>query len=371
MSPDAATEISALYYPCIEVHDVNWLKATLLVFGQVKRMVPPRGEYQLRDSDEVREFCEIEGPRGRLLTEATIDSGFVLSRQHLLCEKIKNLKDELQARYSQARTEEELGVDSECFQIHQSKMSFELTELLKELGLAWYARDQRTPLKCWLALHPTLGEAAMSTLALAVAEDSGLDIVTSSHDVHTSMLRSTDDQVFENLVGIPAPGKDEVVHELAQIVMKTAFFDFSKLGASDVRDLLNDGKDLRRFKDMLASSAARIPTIKNPQEREEYLGQVAVKVLREWEKYKGSLPKVAGRYLLDNTEQGSKLAEGLRVGALAVFGKAAGILLLIDKARVVWQAHQNSPFRLLNRVEASLANSASLYVPPWSKLAQG
>src|SRR3974390_1374201 len=103
MSSDVTTEISALYYPCIEIHDVNFLKATLLVFGQVKRMVPPRDEVQLRDLDEVREFCETEGPRGHLLTEATIDSGFVLNRQHLLCEKIKSLKDDLHARYSPAR----------------------------------------------------------------------------------------------------------------------------------------------------------------------------------------------------------------------------------------------------------------------------
>lgn len=368
-APEIATETSALYYPCIEVHDVNWLKATLLAFGQVQRMVPSEF-YQSRDTDEVREFCETEGPRGPLLTEARLNSRLVLGKQHNLCEKIKQHKRKLQKQYSQARTEETLGHDSESFLIHQNKMSWELTELLKELGLAWYSRDQRGAGKVWLALHPKLGEAAMSTLALAVAEDSGLDIVTSSQDVHRSMLSSSDEQAFESLAGIEAPSKESVVHELAQVVMKTAFFDFAKLRATDIRDLLNDGKDLRRFKDMLAGIAATIPNIQNPEIREKRLRQASLEVLSEWDKYRGSLPKVAGRYLLESVEQGSKLGEGLKVGALTVLGHAAGLILLLDKVKVAWQKHQKSPFRLLNRVDASLSNEASLYVPPWSKLAK-
>jgi hypothetical protein len=46
----------ALYYPYIHIHDVNWLKATLLLFFEVRRMLP--GNFTPDDSEEVRAFAE-------------------------------------------------------------------------------------------------------------------------------------------------------------------------------------------------------------------------------------------------------------------------------------------------------------------------
>ncbi len=46
----------ALYYPFIHIRDVNWLKATLLLFSQVRRMVPTM--FTPSDGPGVREFAE-------------------------------------------------------------------------------------------------------------------------------------------------------------------------------------------------------------------------------------------------------------------------------------------------------------------------
>ena len=40
MNAGVALDRDALYYPFIHITDVNWLKATLLCFPRVRRMVP-------------------------------------------------------------------------------------------------------------------------------------------------------------------------------------------------------------------------------------------------------------------------------------------------------------------------------------------
>jgi hypothetical protein len=56
-----ALDRDALYYPYIHFRDVNWLKATLLCFPQVRRMVPP--EFSLNDSPEVAQFTALKGAK--------------------------------------------------------------------------------------------------------------------------------------------------------------------------------------------------------------------------------------------------------------------------------------------------------------------
>ena len=53
------TDRDALYYPYIHVRDPQWLKATLLVFPHVKRMVPPN--FKTEDESEIQEFMGFEG----------------------------------------------------------------------------------------------------------------------------------------------------------------------------------------------------------------------------------------------------------------------------------------------------------------------
>lgn len=78
-------ERCALYYPYIHIRDVNWLKATLLWFQQVRRIVPD--QFTLKDFKQVKEFTETSGPAGPLLDEA-----------HLFEEPVRQAKANLQKK---------------------------------------------------------------------------------------------------------------------------------------------------------------------------------------------------------------------------------------------------------------------------------
>lgn len=54
-----------LYYPHIQIDDVNWLKATLLCFPQVRRIRPEF--YAPDDAPEIIEFQRVTGTRGEPL----------------------------------------------------------------------------------------------------------------------------------------------------------------------------------------------------------------------------------------------------------------------------------------------------------------
>src|SRR5690349_19489189 len=110
-----ALDRDALYYPCIQIHDVNWLKATLLCFPQVRRMVPPY--FDLKDSAEIQEFRQVNGPRKEpLLIEEDTNQYIVYQAQKTLLEKIRNYGDEIIQRFSEEAAKKENVYDS--FQIH-------------------------------------------------------------------------------------------------------------------------------------------------------------------------------------------------------------------------------------------------------------
>ena len=51
----------ALYYPVIHVRNLDWLKATLLRFPQVRRVVPP--DFQLNDTAASTSLASPQGDR--------------------------------------------------------------------------------------------------------------------------------------------------------------------------------------------------------------------------------------------------------------------------------------------------------------------
>ena len=60
-SSEVALDRDALYYPYIEIKSVNWLKATLLCFPQVRCIVP--GTWSNDQYSRFKEFLEIKGAR--------------------------------------------------------------------------------------------------------------------------------------------------------------------------------------------------------------------------------------------------------------------------------------------------------------------
>jgi hypothetical protein len=372
---DVAQDRNALYYPYIHIRDVNWLKATLLCFSQVRRIVPP--DFHLNDLDEIRPFREIRGARGEpLLVEEFTDmqggDSPVYRAQQRLLRTLNEHEEFVQRRYSRQAAIREFPEDPNAFQMHTGKMLRELADYLTSKKLAWLPKtipntwvDSR-----WLALHPDLGEAVLSVVAIAIARAKGLDIVTNSGRVHHAIAALDEDEVLDQLLqrgeGRQQATAAELTDELAEILLTTRF-DVSQLTVQQIAELIKDGKDLRAFKSALVPIAQSLPDIADPEERERRLREKAQEVMEEWGKYRKSLPRFAIDALVDATElKMPDIATALLAGATGVAlvsGWGLAIGLLTWKAVGVYRKfkeRESDPLRFLSSVQRA---GATLVIP--------
>jgi hypothetical protein len=380
MTRDVALDRDALYYPYIHITDVSWLKATLLCFPGVRRMVPQ--SYVPGDSDEIKAFCDTPGPRNQpLLTSVDLFSPAARGAEERLLEQLKEHDSTIRAHYSEAVTMRTHGSEQLC-QLHDEKIVLELYSYLTAGrpgdALAWrIPPPQKRPHRAfgnWLALHPVLGNAILSVKALALANGLGLDIVTDSTNVHDVVAAESAADVFDALLGgtiaHKAPATADGVEDLAEIVMTTTF-DVRRLNAQQIGALLGDGHDLRRFKNALIPILASLPPMSDVAERRKRLEAAARDVVQDWEKYKKSLPKFALDALIETSEL--KWPEIAATGLLASqhtwwIGAGLGIGLLTHKGVKVlkdYREHSNGPYRYLSKIaEASAHTQAALSIAP-------
>ena len=377
---DVALDRDALYYPYIHITDANWLKATLLCFPGVRRMVPQ--SYVPGDSDEIKAFGDTLGPRTEpLLTSVDLFSPAARAAEERLLEKLKESDAKIRRRYSEDVTMRTHRPEQLC-QLHDEKIVLELYGYLTAGkpgdALAWrIPPPPNRPHRAfgnWLALHPVLGNAILSVKALALANGLGLDIVTDSTNVHDIVAAQSEADVFDALlvgtVAQKAPDTADGVDDLAEIVMTTTF-DVSRLTAQQIATLLGDGHDLRRFKNALIPIVASLPPISDVAERRKRLEAAARDVVQEWEKYKKSLPKFALDALIETSEV--KWPEIAATGLLASehtwwIGAGLGVGLLTHKSVKVfkdYREHTNGPYRYLSKIaKASAYTQAVLSIAP-------
>ncbi|HEY2236076.1 MAG TPA: hypothetical protein VGK01_21570 [Candidatus Angelobacter sp.] len=386
MATSTALDRDALYYPYIHITDINWLKSTLLCFPNVRRMVPT--SYTPDDSKEIREFCEVTGPRGTpLLTSVNLFSPGASRAELNLLARLQANDRFIRSRYSRLKTLQQYPNPADHFLLHDEKIISQLSNYLVgsegKDALAWRTaappdRPTRSEVGQWLALHPTLGSAILSVKAISIADEFGLDIVTDSSFVHHSVVSTQEDDIFEDLIGKPAikrkPTADETVDDLTEIVMATNF-DASKLSAKQIAELLSDGKDLKRFKDELVPLAASIPAISDPKEREQRLKAAADEVVEKWKKYRKSLPRFALDALVDTTEvKWPDVTNSLILAGSSALTIGSGVglsIFLVSYAGLkIWRKYKEaslSPYAYLNRIGKAQGKSQSfLSLPPLS-----
>lgn len=376
----------ALYYPYIHIRDANWLKATLLWFQQVRRIVPE--QFTLKDSPEIREFRDVAGPAGPLLIEARLFEEPVGQARTNLLRQIEGNLDTIINKYSKKKTSAKL-VDA--FQVHRYKLlggpdGDQLPNLLIQHKLAWTSRTSKDA-DMWLSMHPQLGKAIMSVLALAIAKNEGLDIVTPNESVHDTLLAERENDVFDALLDLPrkasAVPDEDLADDLAQIVLTTQF-DYTMLNAEHIKTLLDEKKDLKNFRQRVGEIVSDIPAGIGVAERERRLIDKKNEILHEWEEHRRLLPKFAREALFETTAEETlkRAAEHLpelatvAAGTLTAhaLGAAPGLgLTIIAGAGLKMWRRRESPFKFLNRVDNAVAKSwkgttGSLYLPQWSKL---
>jgi hypothetical protein len=231
-----------------------------------------------------------------------------------LLEKIKSHEDVICENYTKEVTEQQIsekkikfdpkkGINS--FEMHEGKMH-NLIHYLQQKDLIWPTRSVYGGHGMWYALHPQLGETIMSIIAINIAVENGLDIVTSSGNIHHALASLDENEVFDTLIQQPkfpkpldeAHKTSEMTDELALMVMNT-HFNLDQLSAEQIAELIKEGKDLRRFKDAIVPIAQRIPDIRDPEKRKNRIKEASEEVIEEWRKYKKSLPRFALDALMD------------------------------------------------------------------------
>ena len=255
---------SALYYPYIQVRDVNWLKATLLCFPQVMRIVPEGFtnlvlSSELQDVPEIAPFRNLKGPGGQpmlmeLDTETKDSESPVTLAQERLLKALRGDIARLKALYDKSSAIQAYGDRFESYRLFTGKIMWDLNDYMREQNLAWFPSDASDG---QLAMHPRLGEAIMSVIAIALARARGLDIVTSDGVLHHALAVLDEDEAVDTLLNRRPPAgrvdTDAKVGQLAQVVMTTAF-DLEALSAHQIAELVKEGQDLRAFKHALIRS---------------------------------------------------------------------------------------------------------------------
>ena len=291
-------ERAALYYPYIHIRSENWLKSAILAFQKVNRIVPFL--FTLADDEIIHPYSVLTGPDKRpLLDEARIHTERVEQAQKYLFEHLKEHEAALLERYTEDCTPEEYRKGEKAFQLHRLKiLNPEFSDWLLNKKLAWNAQEFEERDKFhWFTVHPRLGAAIMSVLALAIAKQDGLNVVTPSARAHQTLLANSEKHVLAKLLEMPISPDDELredvtVQELCQVVLATGF-DLTRLKPEDIRDMvMQGGRELRKFYGNLGGFAANIPADLDDQERARRLGAKAEEVLEDWRACTEKLPQL-------------------------------------------------------------------------------
>lgn len=380
----------ALYYPRIHFRELEWVKATLLAFGRVYRIVPPDHPLD-RDPPELRTISQRHGASAPLIFEVDPDLGAIELAQHRLQEQLaSDSPRHLQDRFGLEATAAREATEGP-YEIHSGKFNGGLLELLRSRSLAWRSDRPAIPGN-WVRVHPELGDAIMSMTAIACARAKGSDVVTDAEELHGAVAALDEDAVLRELM-MPRMadatenelGVDRVAAELAHVVMTTEF-DVSALSFADIAKIVRDGADLRAFRQQLATFAQRVPPELDQNAREQRLEEISHEVVAEWKRVQEGLPKKllsgAGSGATKASEDLAKDKDAVKgLVGLGVAGAVAGaakltsaavltalapasvpIAFAIIGAAVVWRrTRSDGPLRYLTRVRR--AGGVQLMVP--------
>jgi hypothetical protein len=307
----------------------------------------------------------------------------VRQAQAVLFRQLMEKEAELVARYAEDKVEAKYLKGEEAFQIHRGKiLNWEYSQWLIEKKLAWNSRElEEQDLFNWLTVHPNLGSAIMTVLALAIAKQDGL-IVTPSNRAHDTLLGNSEKQIFAKLLDVPLSldeqrGHPVGVQELCQLVVLTGF-DLTRLTPADVQEaVVKGGSELRTFYGMLSTFSDNISPDLDEKAREKKLKAKADEALGAWRKCNEKLPQLGEAVREASFDKGIERAVevvkdswGAQFAVHSLGGLSGIALAIIVKAGSIMVRGHDTPYRYLNRIN-KIADKriGELYSPQWRKLA--
>lgn len=281
----------ALYYPYIGIRRIEWLKANLLMFDRVRRMTPYNIEVVPGDDAEVRAFIAAE-----LLQPANLDGESCKRLQVELADEIARDSQSVSflERFGPAaaiRTRNENN-DTYGFQISAAKMRYELRDALLNNELAWNPGHPDSRFADYLEMHPNVGQAVMSTLAIGCAQDDGYDIVADERSgaLHHCLIDLDAQEVYDSWLrdgirsnAIPVSGRSVFEYMIAFAC------DPSQLSCRQLAEMPDEIRhqvgDLVR---QLSIDLGPPLVIENPKRRQQALKDVVDSARRDWEQSRNS-----------------------------------------------------------------------------------
>jgi len=317
-----AADKDALNYPYIRVRSVDWLKRTLLIFPHVLRMTPNWGAPA--DDPEIRAFMDIEGRRGPLLHGARLNSDHVHKAQsalvHDLAARIEAEGPAFQARFGREATKFRSadlpsGSDvwdrrflNKTFQIHTYKLIHPLTQFLTRQGLAWKPAPELADGTNYVEMHPALGEAVMATLAMACAENEGLQVITEFPQLHGKLLGVPREKILDASFDNHGPSGATSGQQIAEFLVYH-HCDVDLLSAEAIADLQDERQALADFRTKIDELAGDLPeTIVSQERLEEYLRASVSDLLDQWRGEQVNFGPKARRLFIEGVRSAPKAA---------------------------------------------------------------
>jgi hypothetical protein len=375
----------SLYYPYIHIYDPEWLKATLLLFNQVRRMTPRPGA-QGDDDESIDPFTRWQGGREPMLESANLWSERAVAAQVELAQRLRSDAEDpaFLNRFGQPAVEAIRGADEHGFQIHQMKLHESLKDALRETGLAWKPGNPEG-YDLWeeyVELNERVGQAVMATLAIACATGEGLDIVGDkrSGPLHDCLTRKKPRDVYDAWLkptqNIADPPQADA-RELFEFVVSFAC-DTTKLDAEILGKMTSNREPIRRLMGALAERAKRMDAMDPSEDRKKQFEAETAQILEAWKNDRANMDNFWKRFFgFGLLEPAGKLLEkvisrvtdaapaaasgatgalaGLALqGPLLASGAGVGIALFTHVAKTysdVRNRDRESPYRYLTLME--------------------
>jgi hypothetical protein len=350
----------ALYYPYIHIRSEHWLKATLLCAPAVKRIVPTT--YHPQDLASIARYTQITGAEGELLQ--AVDTSATIGAQLRLLTILRENEPAIRTRFKP-----NVDIAPREYLIHDAKFHEPLSEYLLTQGLAWQRGHTASRFgdRNWIALHPVLGSAIMSTLGLSVAHEGRYDIVTPSHEFHETLLATEEGRIFQTLLGFNSDEvrpPSQIRNDLAQLTISLSGVNFEALNPEDIPEL-QASKHFQTFQNLIRTKAQGIDRCASHYDEE--LRETAKEVVEAWQDTKSNVSKtllkvldepslVVAPEVLRQLLKGFDGTELYIAGGLAVFLVAkTGYALIKDRAP--------RPYQFLTEIHEKQGGFAQLSYP--------
>jgi hypothetical protein len=286
--------------------------------------------------------------------------------QERLLKRLRENVEEIDRVYSRSN-----APAKDEYWIHDAKFTQELGKYLLEKKLAWSSHDPyAVGFRSWVALHPILGSAIMTTLGLSIAEEQNYDIVTESKKYHETLLANTEDAVFEKLLF----GKKQTTlrtsqarHDLGQLVVTLTGVNLSALEPESIARL-QASKHFQAFQRLIRSRAWRVDAGAEVHDYHDQLNEEAGEIIAAWRDASIGLSEELKSVLYDESRMASKLAlkeavTGLKAEEVLIEAGVAVAFQVVKRVIREIRGPKESAYRYLTEVVGAQSDSLRLTYP--------